>query len=165
MKEWRETKYGVDGANMWLLYPGIIIIAMTLFCTTRTIIIEDFSGAFGAKLFISFLAIYLTDKLIFGLFSVLKLKTQVVVLSIDNQYAIIQCYFENRANVSFDSIASLDECHFGYWYLRYSFLSNDTLNYCLTTKNNQKFYISGDMPEVNSLITTLRGIIQSSQNP
>ncbi len=163
MSEWKDTRRGVDGAEVWLLYPGILALLVPIYLFIKFLAVEDFTGLPEVLTIIVLLILYLIDRLMLASLTIPKLKKQIVGFKIGKKQAEVSCYFNKKCELSLDVFKCLEACDYGYWYLRYSYLSDKKDNYCLTTCNGQKFYISGNMPEVESLIAALKSIIQKNQ--
>lgn len=164
MMNWKDTRYGSDGANLWLLYPGVLAVLSVIYIIIKLLITEDFTNANGALIIFWGLFILLIDRLLFSVLSIPKLKSQIVNASISVEGIQLDCYFDRKIRLDSYEITAIEECSFGYWYVRYSYLSGRSSNYCITTKSGQKFYISGDMPEVSSLVSALEEIIATNKD-
>lgn len=164
-RSWSDETWGKDGKELLivkLLHPILpIVLALLIY----TLVVEEYTGYWHVAIVLIVVALYVFDRCIFSIVAIHRVKTQIVNVTHKNEFLMVQCYFGVEQEVLSTELSSIEKTDFGYWYLRYSYLSNDESNYCLTTTNGNKFYISGDMPEVGSLIATLQEIIESNRNP
>ncbi len=161
--QWSDEQWGKGGASLWLLIVTAPVMAAVFLYLFYISIFMDLSDAPLVLAILVLMLVVLGDKMVFLVLSIPKLKHQVVDLRMDDTYIRIGCYFNNESNINTNSLSSIEGCNFSFWFKRYSYLSDANLNHCLTTRDGQKFYITGDMPEVESLIETLKSIIQKNQ--
>lgn len=160
---WCDKRWGEDGASLWLLRIGRYIFILLFGFLGYALVTEDLSDATIEVAFVILMMGYLLDKAVFAELALKKIKKQVVNASKEEASVIFQCYFGKVQVIQNEQLVSLEKCDYGFWYLHFSYLSKDLPNHCLTTKDGQKFYISGDMPEVDSLIQVLHKIIDKNK--
>ncbi len=159
---WKDQTWGKNGAELWFLLIFYPIIPIVFCLLVYTLIVEKYSGHWDVVFIVVSVTLYVLDKSIFPLRALPKIRRQLVNVNQEENLWGLQCYFGKEQIFRSDQLKALEKCDFGFWYLRYSYLSDKKDNYCLTTTDGQQFYITGDMPEIESLIAALKSIIKKN---
>ncbi len=163
IKIWSDSTWGAKGVELWLPLVGYPFLVFILGLLLFLFVDSDFSGATTGFVFstINILAmLYIVSLASVALY---RVRVQIVEISLLENGIVLSCYFNNKKELNGKQLFSLERIDVSKLYLHFSYLSSDSPNYCLTTKNGQKFYISGDMPEVDSLIQVLHKIIDKNK--
>ena len=157
--EWHDSTWGKGGIEAWLPLIGFPFLLSILTALVYVFLTEDFEGAYTPFLFMCINIAAMAYIVILAGLVLMRARRQLVSVLIYNTTLKLGAYFNQNFALDMKDIHSIDQFTPGAIYRHFSYLSNSKTNFCLTTINGQKFYISGDMPEVVSLVVALEEII------
>ena len=160
---WKDKQFGRRSAKLWFVLIGLPFLFVLELFDLDSVISRDFKHDLKAEIIFIFISIAIGFYCFMGIAKILYARFQPIEFCIGCDDMSITCWL-SKYSYQLSELSSTGIINNKFLSF-FSYLSNNKKNYYLTFKDGERFYISGDMPEVDSLIATLQEIIQSNRNP